>query len=164
MFWQASGDRRQTEDFVREELERIEDASWYRFLLVPKDTDTLIGTGLIFWNPECDSWDISYNLGRQFWGRGYMTEAMGAVMAWAKAALKIKTCVASHAVENPASGRVLEKLGLRYETEIPYVCGGGRIHTVGRQYRWQAEPDEANRCNRGSLYAAGYLSLQKENL
>ena len=60
---------------------------------------------------------------------------MKKVMDYAKDVLGVKECIAVHAVENPASGRVMEKLGFQYEKEVPYECNGGEIQTVGKYYR-----------------------------
>ena len=51
--------------------------------------------------------------------------------------LSVKECIAMHATENPASGRVIEKLGFQYEQDIPYSCNGGEIRTVGKLYRYK---------------------------
>lgn len=58
-----------------------------------------------------NSRDISYNLGEKYPGNGYASEAMKKSIDYAKTVLGVKEIVAPHAVENPASGRVLEKPG-----------------------------------------------------
>ena len=45
------------------------------------------------------------------WGRGYATEAGRAVIATVRDSLRIDRLVSGHFVDNPASGRVLRKLG-----------------------------------------------------
>lgn len=57
-----------------------------------------------------DDVQLGYWIGRPFWGQGFATEASRAVLSLAKA-LGHKRLVASHFVDNPASGRVLRKLG-----------------------------------------------------
>ena len=56
---------------------------------------------------------LGYWLAPEAWGRGYATEAGRAVVAIARDALRLKRIHASHFVDNPASGRVLGKLGFR---------------------------------------------------
>ncbi len=58
--------------------------------------------------------EIGYWLGRPYWGRGFATEAAGALLAWAKAAWRQRAVISGHFVDNPASGRVLEKAGFLY--------------------------------------------------
>jgi len=54
--------------------------------------------------------ELGYWLARPFWGRGFATEACAALIAMAEA-LGLKRIEGSHFLDNPASGRVLEKLG-----------------------------------------------------
>ncbi len=56
---------------------------------------------------------IGYWLTPEAWGRGYATEAGEAVIAMARHALGLRKLSAAHFVDNPASGRVLAKLGFR---------------------------------------------------
>ncbi|RST31360.1 N-acetyltransferase [Sphingomonas ginkgonis] len=54
--------------------------------------------------------ELGYWIGRAHWGRGYATEAGRALIEIARA-LGLRRLEAAHFVDNPASGRVLEKLG-----------------------------------------------------
>ena len=54
--------------------------------------------------------ELGYWIARPFWGRGYATEASTALIEIARA-LGILSLEGSHFVDNPASARVLEKLG-----------------------------------------------------
>jgi len=56
---------------------------------------------------------LGYWLTPDAWGRGYATEAGRAVIGMARHALGYKRLHAWHFVDNPASGRVLTKLGFR---------------------------------------------------
>ena len=57
--------------------------------------------------------ELGYWIGRAFWGRGYATEAGRAAIAMARDSFRLTKLKAGHFVDNPASGRVLEKLGFR---------------------------------------------------
>ena len=54
--------------------------------------------------------ELGYWIGRSHWGKGFATEAGRALIEIARA-LKLPRLEASHFIDNPASGRVLEKLG-----------------------------------------------------
>jgi RimJ/RimL family protein N-acetyltransferase len=56
---------------------------------------------------------LGYWIGRPYWGRGYATAATRAIIALAFCFLDVESLTASHLVRNPASGRVLEKCGMR---------------------------------------------------
>jgi RimJ/RimL family protein N-acetyltransferase len=56
--------------------------------------------------------ELGYWIARPHWGQGFATEAGRALLAIASA-LGLTRLEASHFLDNPASGRVLEKLGFR---------------------------------------------------
>lgn len=57
--------------------------------------------------------EFGYWIARGHWGRGYATEAGRAAIEIARTALRLPRLAAGHFLDNPASGRVLEKLGFR---------------------------------------------------
>ena len=59
--------------------------------------------------------EIGYWIGRPFWGQGYATEAAVAVTRYAFEELDLNRIHAGHFPRNPASGKVLEKIGMRPE-------------------------------------------------
>lgn len=138
MWWKASDDINETKDFVKFEVGNLENDKWNRWIIVLKDTNEIIGTCLIYFNEEGEYWDISYNLGKKFWGNGYATEAMRAVLKYAVGVMKIKEIITTYAIENKASGHVLKKLGFQFIKEVPFQCNGGDIVTVGRICRFVA--------------------------
>jgi RimJ/RimL family protein N-acetyltransferase len=56
--------------------------------------------------------EIGYWITRSSWGRGFATEACGALIEIARA-IGMESLEAGHFIDNPASGRVLEKLGFK---------------------------------------------------
>lgn len=58
---------------------------------------------------------FGYVLGRAHWGRGYMTEALRALLDWTDAQPEIFRAWAFCDAENPASARVMEKAGMTRE-------------------------------------------------
>ncbi len=59
--------------------------------------------------------ELGYWIGVPYWGRGYATEAARAVVAFGFETLKLERVFAHHFAQNPASGRVLQKIGMRHE-------------------------------------------------
>ena len=135
MFWTSHNDIEKTKEWLAFEVGQIEKDDWYRFAIVLKDTDELIGTGLIYFEEEVNGWEIGYNLGKKYWGKGYTTEAMNRIISFAKEELGITEIVGRYAKENPASGKVMDKLGFRFEKEIPYECNNGTVLREGIQCR-----------------------------
>jgi RimJ/RimL family protein N-acetyltransferase len=79
--------------------------------------------------------ELGYWIARSFWGQGIATEAGEAVLDIA-AALGHREAVASHFLDNPASGRVLRKLGFEPTGRIEerWSCGRG-AQAPAAQYR-----------------------------
>lgn len=72
----------------------------------------LVGGCGISRTPDGANVELGYWIGRPHWGLGYATEAGRALVQLADT-LGIRTLTAGHFVDNPASGRVLRKLGFR---------------------------------------------------
>lgn len=59
--------------------------------------------------------ELGYWIGVPYWGRGYTTEAAEAVLRWGFEEKKLHRIFACYFQRNPASGRVMEKLGMTIE-------------------------------------------------
>ena len=84
----------------------------YTWLLCLPD-ETVIGC--IALRVEGFKANVGYVFGRPFWGRGYATEALGALAAWTLQQPALFRLWAVCDVENRASARVLEKVGMQQE-------------------------------------------------
>jgi RimJ/RimL family protein N-acetyltransferase len=73
--------------------------------------------------------ELGYWIARPLWGRGIATEAAAAMVAAARDSLRIPRLVSGHFADNPASGRVLEKLGFR-PTGMEKRFSAGRRETA----------------------------------
>lgn len=76
-----------------------------------------------------EGFEVGYWYGRPYWGRGFASEALAAFLSEAK---RLGRLDAGHFVDNPASGRVLEKNGFAYtgETETKFSLARGRSAPV----------------------------------
>ncbi|MDQ0252583.1 RimJ/RimL family protein N-acetyltransferase [Sphingomonas kyeonggiensis] len=81
------------------------------------------GTGLSEWKDEPN--ELGYWYTPDAWGRGFATEAGRAVLHAARA-LGIRRVTAGHFIDNPASGRVLRKLGFRPTGKLATIYSRGR--------------------------------------
>jgi [ribosomal protein S5]-alanine N-acetyltransferase len=59
--------------------------------------------------------ELGYWIGRAHWGRGYASEAAGALLRWGVRTRGLHRVHAAHLSRNPASGGVLRKIGMRHE-------------------------------------------------
>jgi [ribosomal protein S5]-alanine N-acetyltransferase len=62
-----------------------------------------------------DRGEIGYWIGEPYWGQGVATEAVTAILAFAFDTLGLHRVQASHLPRNPASGRVMQKVGMQRE-------------------------------------------------
>lgn len=70
---------------------------------------------------------LGYCLARKFWSNGYTTEAVKAVLRYMFIEIGLNRIEASHSINNIASGRVLEKVGMFLEGQAKdyYFCNSG---------------------------------------
>lgn len=93
---------------------------------------TLLGCVGLEINPGMQRAELGYWIGRPYWNQGYCTEAGTAVVGFAFASLGLRRVFAQHYGRNPASGRVMIKIGLRHDRTL-------RQHTI----KW-GEVDDFN--------------------
>jgi ribosomal-protein-alanine N-acetyltransferase len=89
--------------------------STYRWAICLKDGDP-IGSILVNveWEDDYKA-ELSYAIGRAFWGQGYTSEAARAVVDYMFTRTDIERIESYNAVANPGSGGVLRNAGLRHE-------------------------------------------------
>lgn len=73
--------------------------------------DQMIGVIAYLYSSEKDDAELGYWLSEQHWGKGLMSEAAHALVQHAFTTAKITKLIACYQNENPASGRILTKLG-----------------------------------------------------
>ena len=71
--------------------------------------------GMIIARVAAEKWEIGFVLARPHWRQGYMTEALKAIIAWALKQKEIHRVWAVCDVDNIASARVMEKVGMERE-------------------------------------------------
>lgn len=104
-----------------------------RFLITQAADAQVVGCIGLDINDEeyVDAVEMGYWIARPHWGQGYATEAGAAVLQIART-LGYREVVASHFVDNPASGRVLRKLGFEPTGRVVerHSCGRGESAPV----------------------------------
>jgi ribosomal-protein-alanine N-acetyltransferase len=75
--------------------------------------------------------ELGYWIGEPYWGRGYATEAAQAIIEYGFTTLALNRIVATHLTRNPASGRVMQKAGMRHEgVQRQHVYKNGRFEDL----------------------------------
>lgn len=84
-----------------------------------KDTKEVIGTiDIVHIHEGANYVEIGYVYGPRFWGKGYATEALKAVIKFCFEDLKVNLVEAVHSEDNIASGKVMKKANMKYETKL----------------------------------------------
>ena len=109
------------EEWLQGCYEEFEDGERINFAVALKTDGTLIGTVALVLRihlPYKDA-ELGYWIGKPYWNCGYATEAAKAVVAYGFREHNIESVYAYYFKRNPASGRVLEKIGMHYAEYIP---------------------------------------------
>ena len=97
-------------------VKNYEKKDFYLWVIVDKETDVCIGSiGINDIREDTACCEIGYCLSDIYWGKGIMTEAFNEVIRFLFMTVGFNRIQSTHDVNNPASGRVMEKCGLQYE-------------------------------------------------
>jgi RimJ/RimL family protein N-acetyltransferase len=101
------------------------------FAIVGKKTDALVGAISLMIKREHRRAELGYWIALDCWGRGYATEASRRMIDFGFAVLGLHRIEARHFLRNPASGRVMEKLGMLKEgVERDWVIKWDRFESL----------------------------------
>ena len=103
------------EEWIRSCYTTFESEAGVHFAITLQTEGSFIGTMGLELDREHERAELGYWIGKPYWGSGYATEAAKAVVAHGFQVLKLNRIYAYYFTRNPASGRVLEKIGMRYE-------------------------------------------------
>jgi RimJ/RimL family protein N-acetyltransferase len=78
--------------------------------------------------------DIGFALLPRYWSQGYAFEAAAAVLAHGRRTFGLRRIIATTRVDNDASGRLLEKLGLRFERNVRLKEDADEVRLYGVDY------------------------------
>jgi [ribosomal protein S5]-alanine N-acetyltransferase len=88
-----------------------------RWAIHLKTNNEFIGWCGLKYRPELDEIDLGYRLMQQHWGNGYAFEAAKHTIDYAFQQLQLKTIVGRAHIDNLASLKILEKLGMQFISE-----------------------------------------------
>lgn len=103
------------EAFIQQNATSFQEGKSVAFAIVERRSNRLcgaIGLGISIVNVHAE---LGYWIGKPYWGQGYCTEAARAILQYGFATLGLNRICSHHFSRNPASGRVMEKIGMTYE-------------------------------------------------
>ena len=116
VLWDPHRSIAETRLFLRDLIRRVRAGLPSSWVVTLRDSGTVIGTMGFVWYSSADrSAELGYSFSREYWNRGYATQALQAVVDAVFTSLPLNRLEAQHDLRNPASGRVMQKCGFRQE-------------------------------------------------
>jgi len=103
------------EDWMASHQQDFNSGAGVVFAMVDVQSDNLVGAIGLMITERFKRAELGYWVGHPFWGRGYATEAAQAVLKYGFEKLQLNKIYATHMTRNPASGRVMQKIGMDQE-------------------------------------------------
>lgn len=111
--WEPHGSLEVTKALLKSWVDEYEKLNHYNWAIV-YDGDLVGSISLVAIDEEVAGAEVGYCMSRRYWGRGIMAEALSAVLAYCFDELAFKEMYAKHHVDNPNSGKVMKKAGMKY--------------------------------------------------
>ncbi|MDW7739320.1 MAG: GNAT family N-acetyltransferase [Bacillota bacterium] len=103
-------------EYIRKALDRYEKDEAGEWAVILRDINKMIGAiGFVQLDPHNFCGTIGYVIGSKYWGKGLMTEAVRKLIDFAFSEMGLNRIEAYHAIDNEASGRVMQKAGMSFE-------------------------------------------------
>ena len=112
--WGPHGSIDNTKRLLKSWQQRYEDTMFYNWCIEFEGLP-IGGIDLIMRSTKSLRAELGYCLSNRYKGRGIVTEAACTVLTYAFETVGLHKICAKHDVENPASGRIMQKLGMRQE-------------------------------------------------
>ncbi|MBR5191907.1 MAG: GNAT family N-acetyltransferase [Clostridia bacterium] len=115
--WKPHQTEEQTKDVINSWVKNYKEQNFYQWAIVLNKINQPIGsiTAII---KENETAHIGYCLGEKWWGKGIATETLKGVIDFLFEKVKVNRIESQHEPENIASGKVMQKCGLKYEQTL----------------------------------------------
>ena len=120
-------------------MSRYREERAYNYAVCLKENDYPVGYVNLSMD---DSYDFGYGLRREFWHRGIITEAGKAVIEQLRRD-GIPYITATHDVNNPRSGSVMKRLGMKYRYSYEEQWQPKNIQVIFRMYQLNLDGNES---------------------
>ncbi|MEF7439856.1 GNAT family N-acetyltransferase [Paenibacillus lautus] len=103
------------EQWIESHLANFNEDRSLELAIVHKEENCVIGAISIGCNRNFDHGELGYWIGRKYKNHGYCTEAAIGIVTYAFEEMRLNRIFARHLGNNPASGKVMQKLGMKHE-------------------------------------------------
>lgn len=112
--WDAYKNKEEVFSVINSWIKEYEDPFSYNWIVELKESGEVIGN---ICDIKCDltheTCELGYCYGSKYWGNGYASEALRATIEFLIQEVGFRLIEAKHISENPASGKVMEKAGMK---------------------------------------------------
>ncbi|RRR67030.1 MAG: N-acetyltransferase [Candidatus Viridilinea halotolerans] len=118
-------------DWIASHSERAQRGNGWTWAITTQSGGELLGAIGLSLVAQHQRGEMGYWMGQPFWNQGYTSEAAVAVLHHAFTIIGINRIYAYHFVRNPASGRVMQKIGMQCEgCQRQHVRKGDRFEDL----------------------------------
>lgn len=140
--WGPHSDVSMTHRRILSWVENYKQPKVYNWAIYLKPDKQVIGSiSVEMFDDKEESCEVGYCIGRHYWGREIMPEALRAIMHYLFYEVGYRKIIARYDVLNTASGRVMQKAGMEYDKTI-YNAGhrrDGSIYDVDMYVKYNNE-------------------------
>lgn len=114
--WSTHTSIQDSHDIISLWISKYTNLRTYQWCIELKENHEPIGTiSVVHMHEVLSSAEIGYCIGRHFWNKGITSEALAAVIQFLFEGVGVNRIEARHDTNNPGSGKVMLKCGLKYE-------------------------------------------------
>ena len=143
LMWKTHENVDASKDIISEWISKYCNDDFYLWAIVLKDGNVPVGSiGVVDKNDAVEMVHIGYCIGKRWWNKGIVSEAFSAVIAYLFDDVGVNRIESRHDPNNPASGKVMLKCGLKYEgtqCEADYnnqgICDAAMYAVLAKEWR-----------------------------
>jgi len=113
--WKVHSSINVTKEYLSEWIKHYEKKDYYLWAITDKNTKEVIGsisaTNIKNKKGYCE---IGYTVARKYWNKGIATEVLISILEFLTKEVGFKIVRAFHHINNTASGKVMQKAGMKY--------------------------------------------------
>ena len=131
--WPTHSNPEVTKSVLTDWINNYSKKDYYNWAIELKSEKTIIGNiSVVNYREETMSAILGYCIGSKWWGNGRMPESASAVLKYLFEEVGFNRIAADHDKNNPKSGRVMQKIGMKYEGTLRKAgfCNQGIIDEV----------------------------------
>jgi RimJ/RimL family protein N-acetyltransferase len=103
------------EAWIRTHPKHLAENASLTYAITRKNETSVIGAIGLALHPDHALAEMGYWIGKSYWGQGYCTDAAKQMVQHGFETLQLNRIFARHLSRNPASGRVMVKVGMKFE-------------------------------------------------